>query len=213
MIMLIILIIIITYLIGAIPSSYLIVKLLDKKDIFANGTGNPGAMNSYEVTGKKHIGAIVLIADVLKGILAAYLSTLIAGEDIRAQMIGLIWVVIGNNYNLFFSGKGGRGLATAAGAFGIINPMLVVSWLVAWAMGYNIIQKNVHIANTIALIGGPLLVFSSPTELFEITQIIPVASMFSLKITYTIVCFIIIFRHIKPLKELAGIKEKEDGIF
>ncbi len=206
--MLILLILVISYLIGTIPSSFIIVKIFDKKNIFESGTGNPGAMNSYEVTGRKSIGFLVLIADLLKGILAAYISFLLAKNDIKLLMVGLIWVVIGHNYNIFFSGKGGRGLATAAGTFGILNPMFVVSWLISWLLGYFVIQKNVHIANAIALLGGPILVFSTPSELFQITEILHVSQIFTLKIAYTIVCFIILLRHIKPLKELAGIKEK-----
>jgi glycerol-3-phosphate acyltransferase PlsY len=201
-------IIILTYLIGTIPNSYLIVRIFGKKNILESGSGNPGALNSYESTGNKYIGIAVLLADLVKGAIAGYLSYRIAGNNYLPYMSGLVWVIIGHNYNIFFGGKGGRGLATAAGVFGIVTPMIVITWLVMWALGYFVIQKNVHIANAIALIGSPILVFSTPSALFLITEILPVPDILSLKITFTVACIVILLRHIKPLKEIAGIKEK-----
>ncbi|MDT3740300.1 MAG: glycerol-3-phosphate acyltransferase [Candidatus Kapabacteria bacterium] len=201
-------IIVLTYLIGTIPTSYLVVKFRKGINIFESGSGNPGALNSYESTGSKRIGIIVLLLDVLKGVLAGWLSYKISGQDYLPFMAGLIWVIIGHNYNIFFGGRGGRGLATAAGAFGIVNPFIVLTWLVMWAFGYYVIQKNVHIANAIALIGAPILIFSTPAAMFGITQILPVPDVMALKITFALACFVIILRHIKPIKDFVGIEEK-----
>lgn len=198
--------IIISYLIGCIPSSYIIVKLTTGINIFEHGSGNPGALNSYESTGKKSIGIYVLIIDFLKGALAAYLSYLIAGSTI-ALYAGIIWVVIGNNYNIFFKGKGGRGLAVAAGAFAAVNPFIVVIWLLMWITVYFAISKNVHIANAAALIAAPILFFSSPSAIIELTNILQINDLLHLKITFALVCFIIVLRHIKPLKLLSETKE------
>jgi acyl phosphate:glycerol-3-phosphate acyltransferase len=201
--------IIICYLIGTIPTSYLLVKFFGGKNIFESGSGNPGALNSYESTGKKGIGVAVLIFDVLKGIIAAVVAYQIAGGAHLPYLAGLIWVIIGNNYNIFFGGRGGRGLAVAAGAFGMVSPYIVITWLVMWAGGYYIIRKNVHIANGLALIGSMILVFSTPDAMYEITGILPVSDIFALKIAYSIACIVILMRHIKPLKELAA--KSQDG--
>lgn len=202
--------IIVCYLIGTIPTSYLLVKYHSGKDIHEIGSGNPGALNSFESTGNKTIGVAVLTLDFIKGAFASWLASMdwFGNNSYLPFMAGILWVIIGHNYNLFFGGRGGRGLATAAGAFGIINPFFVVSWLISWVLGYYIVQKNVHIANTIALIASPILMFSTPDGIHKIFGIINVNDIFALKITFAIACFIIILRHIKPLKDLVGIKEK-----
>lgn len=202
--------IIVCYLIGAIPTSFLIVKIFGKKNVFEAGSGNPGALNSFESTGSRAIGISVLILDVLKGMLAAYVAKQIAGEFYLPYIAGLIWVIIGHNYNLFFGGKGGRGLATAAGAFGMVSPYIVFTWLMMWVAGYYIVRRNVHIANGLALIGSMILVFSTPDAMYEITGIIPVSDMFGLKIGYSLACTVILLRHIQPLKELARNDNKSE---
>ncbi|GAB1372376.1 hypothetical protein MASR1M45_24380 [Candidatus Kapaibacterium sp.] len=194
--------IVIAYLVGTFPSSYLLVKYFGNKNIHESGSGNPGALNSYESTGSRGIGAGVLILDFIKGAVAAYITFLIGGNDYLPFMVGIIWVIIGHNYNVFFGGKGGRGLATAAGAFAIISPYIVITWLVMWAMGYYVIRKNVHVANAIALVGAPILLFSSPSKILEITNMVPVNDFFAVKLAFALACLLILLRHIKPLKEL-----------
>jgi glycerol-3-phosphate acyltransferase PlsY len=61
------------YLIGAIPASYLIVKLSTGKILFQEGSGNVGAMNSYEITQNRYIGIVCGLADLLKGIISVLL--------------------------------------------------------------------------------------------------------------------------------------------
>ncbi|MBX3043457.1 MAG: glycerol-3-phosphate acyltransferase [Candidatus Kapabacteria bacterium] len=202
--------IVVSYLIGTIPSSYIIVKLFGKKDIFEHGSGNPGALNSFETTGSRAIGISVLILDLVKGVAAAILAYYLSGGFYIPFMAGLVWVIIGNNYNIFFGGKGGRGLAVAAGAFGAVSPYFVVTWLVMWLAGYYIVRKNVHIANGIALIGAMILVFSTPDAMYELFSFFPVTDYLALKITFSLGCFVILIRHFKPLRELAQSDNKEE---
>ncbi|MFA5513219.1 MAG: glycerol-3-phosphate acyltransferase [Candidatus Kapaibacterium sp.] len=195
--------IIVCYFIGAIPSSYLLVKFFGKKNIFQEGSGNPGALNSYESTDNKYIGTSVLLLDILKGIAAAYFAYSIAGNNYVPFLAGLIWVIIGNNYNIFFGLKGGRGLAVAAGAFGAASPYFVFTWLIMWLTSYFMIKKNVHVANAIALIAAPILVFSTADAMLDISGILTVGDKTALKITYSLSCFVILIRHFKPLREFA----------
>lgn len=199
--------IIICYLIGAIPTSYLIVKTFGGKNIYDLGSGNPGALNSYESTGNRNIGLAVLILDFVKGALAAYVAYKISNGAYLPFMAGLIWVIIGHNYNIFFGGKGGRGLATAAGAFGMISPYIVITWVVVWFAGYYVVRRNVHIANGIALLGSTILIFSTPEAMYSIASVLPVSDIMALKLTYSFACIVILMRHIEPLKEFAKSKE------
>jgi len=82
--MLVFLSIILSYLIGSLPFAYLFFKIFRKQNITQEGSGNVGAMNSYEITGKKWIGVLVFILDCLKGFFAILLIkislTLISGQ-------------------------------------------------------------------------------------------------------------------------------------
>jgi glycerol-3-phosphate acyltransferase PlsY len=194
------------YLIGAIPSAFLIIKLFAKKDILSDGTGNAGAMNSYEVTGKKYIGIMVFLADLLKGILAVIIGSLISQGDFLIIGITAAWSVIGHNFNFFFGLKGGRGLATTTGVFFALNPYPVIAWVLVWLASYYIIRKNVHIANAAACLGAPLMMFSTNNQLIALMNIQQIPDLFQLKILVTVLSFIILLRHIQPLKELVKVK-------
>ena len=61
---------IIGYLLGSFPTAFLILKKIKGIDITTKGSGNVGAMNSYEVTNSKKFGIFVLIVDLLKGLLS-----------------------------------------------------------------------------------------------------------------------------------------------
>jgi glycerol-3-phosphate acyltransferase PlsY len=69
------------YLLGAIPFALLIVKLFAKKDVRREGSGNVGAMNSYDITGKKWLGVLVMLLDLLKGFLAPMLAENLFGSS------------------------------------------------------------------------------------------------------------------------------------
>jgi glycerol-3-phosphate acyltransferase PlsY len=194
------------YLLGTIPTAYLIIKLFVRKDILAEGTGNAGAMNSYEVTGKKYIGIIVFLGDLFKGILAVILGGLISHGDFLIIGITAVWAVIGHNFNIFFGFKGGRGLATTTGIFFALNPYPVLAWGLVWLASYYIIQKNVHIANAAACLGAPLMMFSTNNQLIALMNIRHIPDLFQLKILVIVLSFIILLRHIQPLKELVKVK-------
>ncbi len=118
---------ILSYLLGAIPSAYLITKLLSGKDIRNIGSGNVGATNALRILGKLP-GFIVLCVDILKGlaavtILVAFIAMKvnISVELLRA-LFGLI-AVTGHISNVFLKFKGGKGVATSVGVILGIAPM------------------------------------------------------------------------------------------
>ncbi len=120
-----------SYLIGAIPTAYILTRVLSGKDIRNMGSGNVGATNALRVLGKLP-GIIVLVIDVLKGVVAVtLLATLLWGkialpvELIRA-LFGL-FAVIGHIFNVFLKFKGGKGVATSAGVLlGIVPQALLI---------------------------------------------------------------------------------------
>ncbi len=197
-----ILIVIFAYLIGSIPFSYILVKHLHNKNVTNEGSGNTGALNSYEVSGSKLTGIMVMLLDILKGASIVLLYHFFFRDNFNFLLLGSIWVVIGHNASIFLKFKGGRGLATAAGLFLLINPYLLFSWVLMWAAGFFIIRKNVHIANSIALIGASILAFSTKDEMLAIFDFMDIGNYFSTKIIFAILAIVILIKHIKPLKEL-----------
>lgn len=126
----ILLVVIISYLLGSIPTAYLIGKLHDI-DIFKVGSGNMGATNVTRSLGLKW-GLLVLFIDVVKGASAILISKIIAPDlGMIATTISAIVVIIGHNWSLFatlLTGtlRGGKGAATAFGTLLMIAPSYVI---------------------------------------------------------------------------------------
>ena len=122
------------------------------------GSGNVGAMNSYDVTGSKSAGFIVFLIDFLKGLIP--IAILIYFFDFRLPYIMLpaVLTVIGHNYSIFLGFKGGRGLATAAGASLLINFWLLIVWCVGFLITVAI-KRSIHWGNIVATILMPLAAF------------------------------------------------------
>jgi acyl phosphate:glycerol-3-phosphate acyltransferase len=201
-----ILILIICYLIGSIPWGYIVVKLFTKDNILSKGSGNVGAMNSYDITKKKWIGIVVFLLDAGKGFLAVYIARKIGWDVFLSTSIGAVSVILGHNYSIFLRFKGGRGLASAVGALLLINPYPVIAWALMWLVGYFAIMKNVHVANITATILTPLVIYSSPAYFTYTLTVVPYAPKMDFINLITVICIIIMIKHIKPLRELLAKK-------
>ena len=106
---------VIGYLLGGIQSAILYGRLKGV-DIRTKGSGNAGTTNTIRVLGKK-AGAIVLIIDILKAVVAIMLAKLIFGHSpqIIVALYSGIGAILGHSFPLFFNFKGGKGIATTAG--------------------------------------------------------------------------------------------------
>ena len=101
------------YLIGSVNSSIIICKIMTGDDIRNHGSGNAGATNALRTLGKG-AGALVLIFDALKAVISICLSMIIITEsrDIAVFVSG-IGVVIGHNFPVWYSFKGGKGIVVS----------------------------------------------------------------------------------------------------
>jgi len=122
------------YLIGSLPSAFVVVRLSRGTDLRAVDSGSVGALNAFRATGAVWVGVVVLILDVGKGMLAVILAGDGAGLPTLAMVTAL--AVAGHNWPIWLGGKGGKGLATAAGALTLVTPLSVPLWGVIWALGY-----------------------------------------------------------------------------
>ncbi len=106
------------YLLGGVQSAILVGRLKGI-DIREQGSGNAGTTNTIRVMGKK-FGAVVLVIDILKAVLAIWIAKLIFGPSheeakILIELYSGIGAILGHSYPLFFGFKGGKGIATTAG--------------------------------------------------------------------------------------------------
>jgi glycerol-3-phosphate acyltransferase PlsY len=128
------LLIIIAYLIGSIPTALIISKKFFGIDIRDYGSGNMGATNTFRVLGSKY-GTLVMILDILKGAVAVGLFNFIPyyyGSDAELQrtnfMIGLgLSAVVGHIFPLYANFKGGKGVATLFGMLLAMQPLVAIS--------------------------------------------------------------------------------------
>jgi len=196
--------ILISYLIGSIPSAYLWVKIFRKSDITKEGTGNVGAMNTYDVTGSFLLGLLVLLSDAGKAYLTLLLiKWLIPGEFIQI-LISAFFVIIGHNFSVYLRFKGGRGLASAFGVSLFIAPIIFGIWIFLWITAYFIIKRNQHIANVFATFLTPILITILP-DMFLADMILIYSDNIALfKLFVIAICIIIIVKHFKPLMDLAS---------
>ncbi len=123
-----------SYLIGSLPSAYVVVRLSRGTDLRTVESGSVGALNAFRATGAGWIGVAVLVLDVGKGMLAVVLAGDGAGLATLAMVTAL--AVAGHNWPIWLGGKGGKGLATAAGALTLVTPLSVPLWGVTWGLGY-----------------------------------------------------------------------------
>jgi len=127
-----IILVIAAYLAGSLSSAIILCRLAGLPDPREKGSGNPGATNVLRYGGKK-LAALVLAGDALKGLLPVLLAQAL-GVD--AWIIGAtaLAAFLGHLYPVFFGFRGGKGVATAFGAFfGLSWPLglaICITWLV-----------------------------------------------------------------------------------
>lgn len=196
---------IISYLIGAIPTAYIYGKLSKRIDIRRHGSGNVGATNVFRVLGKG-AGATVLICDILKGVLAvAVVPDFLRVTEVIHRVILALVVVSGHNWTVFLNFKGGKGIATSLGALigltikiAVIRPVLlgtVCVWLVCFlSTGY------VSLSSIVASVLLPLMMAGTNQPI----EIICLGVIF---------CLFVVLRHRPNIKRLLSGQEPRVSLF
>ena len=111
------------YLFGSFPSAYIFLKKAKGMDITKEGSGNVGAMNSFEVSNSKVIGYSVFLVDFLKGAASVLIPAFLFPDHFIYPAISLLFAVFSHCYNPWINFKGGRGLSTAAGGAAFLFPL------------------------------------------------------------------------------------------
>ncbi|MED0674981.1 glycerol-3-phosphate 1-O-acyltransferase PlsY [Aneurinibacillus thermoaerophilus] len=115
-------VILLSYLLGSVSFSILVVKKIAKIDIREHGSGNAGATNTLRVLGKGP-GIAVLLLDAAKGAIAVGLASwLTKGNDWVIVLSGIA-AIVGHNWPVFFGFRGGKGVATTIGTLLALTPV------------------------------------------------------------------------------------------
>ncbi len=147
------------YLVGSVPSSVWIGKRFYGKDVREHGSKNPGATNTLRTLGKKP-AMLVLLLDMLKGWLAVSLvclSTYHSGSSARIhlEVAMAVAAVIGHIFPIYAGFRGGKGVATTLGIImGISPPMALLCIVVFWLV--LLFSHYVSLASLVAVASFPL---------------------------------------------------------
>lgn len=154
------------YLMGSLSPSVFLGKAIKGIDLREHGSGNAGTTNAFRVLGKR-VGLAVLVGDVLKGVvpvvLARYLSTPVV------TVVVAFASVIGHTFSIFLRGRGGKGVATGAGAAIAMIP-LPMSCLVGLFIVILLATRMVSVASITCTVALPVtagLLYRYATGIWE----------------------------------------------
>lgn len=165
-------VVIIGYLCGSICTAVVVSKLFALPDPRALGSKNPGATNVLRLAGKKY-AAIVLLGDILKGLIPVLFARII-GADAIAVSFTCLAVVLGHMYPVFFGFKGGKGVATAIGAFLGLHFMFGVLVIATWLIVANF-TRYASLASITAMVLAPVFMLMTVTRLDVFPPIVLIA--------------------------------------
>ena len=153
-------VIVVSYLIGAVPTGLIVVRILTGEDIRRHGSGNIGTVNVLRVAGPA-TAAVVLAVDHLKGVVPVMLAARMEASAWTVVLGGLA-AIAGHNWSVFLKFQGGKGVATS---FGVL---LGLSWAAA-AVAAVVWITAVAITRYSSL-GSLLAVVSVPITLWRLRQ-------------------------------------------
>lgn len=195
--------ILISYLVGAIPTAYIFGRLMKGVDIRTYGSGNVGATNAMRLLGKP-AGITVLALDILKGFLAVVVvgnAVTGAGSGNETLRLALgVACILGHSYTVFLRFKGGKGVATSLGvllglavgsvSLRVILAVVLLAWLLVFAVTRIVSLASVFAAAVLPL--AAILFRQSP----------------ALIVTSVVLSILVIYRHKSNIGRLLRGQEK-----
>ena len=188
-----------SYLIGAVPTGYLIARKAMGIDIREHGSGNPGAANVYRTVGK-WAGITTFLIDGLKGFIPVSLALhVFPGDYWQAILCGTI-AILGHMWTIYLKFRGGKGVATSAGVFAALLPIPTALAFASFVLCVAL-WGRISIGSIVACL------------------VLPITSYFignhsmSVNIMATAIGLLVIYKHVPNIKRLLAKKELafEDG--
>ena len=177
------------YLLGTFPSAVMVARSRGV-DILSQGSGNPGASNVARVLGSKW-GALVFLLDALKGTLPALAG--LAADSRPGAYVLVSSAVLGHMFPATRRFRGGKGVATMAGAMLALHPLTSLVLLAVWMVTRKITGKA-SLASLAITIGLPIGIAISGAPAWEIVFVLAL-------------CGLVLVRHLDNIKRLIGRRE------
>lgn len=151
-----------SYFFGAIPSGYILFYLSEKKDIRDFGSQGTGATNMLRLKGWKY-AVPVLLFDAFKGILPVILALKLF-EDLTLALVCAFLAVLGHCFPVYLKFRGGKGFATALGAYAVLAslPLLLSLAVFTLIVGFT---RYVSLGTLLAVMSYPLFAFLNKNEI------------------------------------------------
>ncbi len=155
------LLVVFAYIVGSIPSGYIIARFRGISDIRSQGSGNIGATNVARSLGVKYF-FIVFFCDCIKAF--AFLKFMLFNQASQLLLFSsVLALLIGNAASIFLHFRGGKGVATSFGILLAIAPQLAFALFGLWLL-VLLLTKTVGIASIITLIGLPIVSWFIPVS-------------------------------------------------
>jgi glycerol-3-phosphate acyltransferase PlsY len=193
------------YLLGSIPTGYLLVRLFRHQDIRSVGSGNIGATNVLR-SGGKLLGAATFLLDMLKGCSAVWLGALLgallapAASPLNMKALAALCAVLGHIFPVWLGFRGGKGVATGFGVFLVAAPWAALAALSVFALVFAF-SRYVSLASILGSASFPVfawyLVQGDRPAFFIAVQFI--------------VAFLIIAKHHQNIRRLLAGREPRFG--
>ncbi len=150
------LVLVAAYLLGSIPTSYIVVYRITGRDIRTMGTGNPGTMNVLDSVGVRP-AVFVGLVDILKGMAAVGVAYLAGASDMQAVIAAAV-AIMGHDYSVFLRLNGGNGTATVVGG---LAGLLPIATFIAFSISLTALLfiGSRRIAGLIGLLVVPVLAY------------------------------------------------------
>jgi glycerol-3-phosphate acyltransferase PlsY len=142
------------YLIGAIPVGFLVARAFGGTDIRRHGSGNIGAANVLRTLGRLP-GVLTLLGDVAKGYAVVAFGRAVLDGDTTALAACGVLAVVGNCWPVYLGFRGGKGVATALGAFLNLVPLATLPAALVWVLSVAI-SRYVSLGSILAALSVPV---------------------------------------------------------
>ena len=183
------------YCIGSVPFAWLLVRRWGATDLRNVGSGNLGAANVLRASGVS-AGVLVAVLDVAKGAASVLLAQSLS-EGAGLPAVAGLAAIVGHIYPVWLHFRGGKGVATACGAFAILAPVAALPALVIF-IGAVWLTKYVSLGSMLASLALPTIAYATSSS----TPVVAAA---------VAACALIVFRHRSNLARLRIGTERRFG--
>lgn len=197
------LVIVCSYLIGAIPFSYIAGKLLKGIDLRQHGSGNLGASNCYRILGPG-VAATVLVLDIAKGFFPVFFAGRLPIESPGVEVHWLLLAamfssIFGHLFSPYVKFSGGKGIATSGGAFLALSPWACLGAFIVWAIVFTA-GRIVSLASISAAVTLPVFVYL--VDRFDLSP-----SHWSYLVVSIVIMAVVVIKHHSNIQRLIARNE------